>query len=253
MKTDSDSGFAEQPLLGFARAEKIATKDVDAKQWRYNHRKRLRERFIAGGHEAMPDYEILELVLFNALLRQDTKPLAHRLMDEFGSFDAVVSASKMRLRKVEGVGERIIQELKIVEATSQRLAKSAIMGKEILSSWDALIKYCTTCMANRNTEQFRILFLDKKNILIADEVQQSGTVDHVPVYPREVAVRCLELNASAIILVHNHPSGDPSPSEADIEMTTRIERALTTLSITLHDHVIIGKNKTSSFHSLGIL
>lgn len=206
-----------------------------------------------GGAAAVPDYELLELILFRAIPRQDVKPLAHRLIQEFGDFNNAISASPARLASVKGVGQAVIQEMKIVEAAAHRLARARVIGREVLSSWDALIAYCTTSMAYRETEQFRVLFLDKKNILIADEEQQKGTVDHVPVYPREVAKRALELNASSLILVHNHPSGDPSPSNADIEMTGRIERALAALSIKLHDHVIIGKNKVSSFHDLDLL
>ncbi|GLQ35553.1 DNA repair protein RadC [Amylibacter marinus] len=235
-------------MLEFRTAEAAVPED-----FRKNHRKRLRDRFMSGGAAALPDYELLELVLFRAIPRQDVKPLAHRLMHHFGSFNEVISAPAMRLSGVKGVGQAVVQELKIIEAAAHRLAKSRVMDKEVLSSWDALITYCTTAMAHRDTEQFRILFLNRKNVLIADEAQQTGTVDHVPVYPREVAKRALELNASAIILVHNHPSGDPSPSDADIEMTARINRALSALNIQVHDHVIIGKNDVSSFHSLDLL
>jgi DNA repair protein RadC len=233
--------------------EFAATRPVKAEDFRKNHRQRLRDRFMTGGAAAVPDYELLELVLFRAIPRQDVKPLAHRIINEFGDFNRAISATPARLAAVKGVGQAVIQELKIIEAAAHRLTRARVIDHEVLSSWDALIDYCTVSMAYRETEQFRILFLDKQNILIADEEQQKGTVDHVPVYPREVAKRALELNASSLILVHNHPSGDPSPSNADIEMTGRIERALTALSIKLHDHIIIGKHKVSSFHELDLL
>ncbi|GAB1361294.1 DNA repair protein RadC [Rhodobacter sp.] len=188
-----------------------------------DHRKRLRSRFMEGGAAAMPDYELLELVLFRAIPRQDVKPLARQLLDIFGDFNRVVTAVPARLMMVKGVGDAVVQELKIVEATAQRMMRARVINRPILSSWDALLDYCHTVMAHRETEQFRILFLDRKNVLIADEEQAHGTVDHVPVYPREVVKRALELNANALILVHNHPSGDPTPSEADISMTCQVQ------------------------------
>ena len=218
-----------------------------------DHRKRLRQRFMKGGAEALPDYEMLELVLFRAIPRQDVKPLARRLLDRFGDFNGVISAPAMRLREQHGVGEAVIQELKIVEAAAQRLARARVMQRPVVSSWQQLIDYCHTAMAHRDTEQFRVLFLDRKNVLIADEAQGQGTVDHVPVYPREVVKRALELNASALILVHNHPSGDPTPSHDDIEMTRQIETAAAALSVTLHDHIIVGKSRELSFRAEGIL
>jgi DNA repair protein RadC len=248
MSDESLNGFGEQPALNFENAKPVKVED-----FRKDHRKRLRARFMSGGATAMPDYELLELILFRAIPRQDVKPLAHRLIHELGDFNTAISASPTRLASIKGVGQAVIQEIKIVEAAAHRLARARIMEREVLSSWDALIEYCTASMAYRETEQFRILFLDKKNYLIADEEQQKGTVDHVPVYPREVAKRALELNASSLILVHNHPSGDPTPSNADIEMTERIQRALSALNIRLHDHVIIGKEKISSFHELDLL
>ena len=218
-----------------------------------DHRKRLRARFMDGGAAAMPDYELLELVLFRALPRQDVKPLARLLLDTFGDFNRVISAVPGRLTMVKGVGDSVVQELKIVEAAAQRLMRAKVMNRPILSSWDALIDYCHTAMSHRETEQFRILFLDRKNVLIADEEQAKGTVDHVPVYPREVVKRALELNASALILVHNHPSGDPTPSDADIQMTSQIQDATRVLGITLHDHLIIGKSREFSFRAQGYL
>ena len=218
-----------------------------------DHRKRLRARFMEGGAAALPDYEMLELLLFRAIPRQDVKPLARLLLDTFGDFNRVISASPQRLMLVKGVGEAVVQELKIVEAAAGRLMRAKVMNRPILSSWDALLDYCQTVMAHRETEQFRILFLDRKNVLIADEEQGKGTVDHVPVYPREVVKRALELNASAIILVHNHPSGDPTPSEADISMTMQIQDTAQVLGIVIHDHLVIGKSRELSFRAEGYL
>ncbi len=218
-----------------------------------NHRKRLRDRFAAAGAEALPDYEMLELVLFSANARQDMKPLAKRLLARFGDFNHAISADRARLAEVEGMGEAAIHALKIVEAAAHRLARTRVMNRPALTSWAAVVAYCKTAMAHDDIEQFRILFLDKKNVLIADERQARGTVDHVPVYPREVLKRALELNASALILVHNHPSGDPTPSKADIEMTKLINTALGTVKITLHDHLVIGKSREASFRALGLL
>ena len=218
-----------------------------------DHRKRLRERFLNGGPDAMPDYELLELVLFRAIPRRDVKPLARRLLDHFGDFNRVISAPTERLKEVSGVGQAVVLELKIVEAASHRLARSRVLGRHVISSWSAIVDYCHTTMAHRETEQFRILFLDRKNVLIADEEQARGTVDHVPVYPREVVKRALELNASALILVHNHPSGDPTPSEADISMTHQIDQAAQALGLMVHDHLIIGKSTELSFRASGYL
>jgi len=218
-----------------------------------DHRKRLRSRFMQGGAAALPDYELLELLLFRAIPRQDVKPLARLLLDTFGDFNRVVSASPQRLAMVKGVGEAVVIELKLVEAAAGRLMRAKVLNQPVLSSWNALLDYCQTVMAHRETEQFRILFLDRKNVLIADEEQAKGTVDHVPVYPREVVKRALELNASALILVHNHPSGDPTPSQADISMTIQVQDAAQVLGITVHDHLIIGKSRELSFKAQGYL
>lgn len=219
-----------------------------------DHRARLRERFMSGGADALPDYEMLELVLFRAIPRQDVKPLARRLLDHFGDFNRVLSASPARLTAVQGVGPAVVQEFKIVEAAAAaRLARSRVMLRPVLSSWDALVDYCHTAMAHAEIEHFRVLYLDRKNVLIADEQQARGTVNHVPVYPREIVRRALELNASALILVHNHPSGDPSPSEADVTMTRRIIDAAQVMEITVHDHLIIGKSCELSFRAEGLL
>ena len=218
-----------------------------------DHRQRLRDRFMAGGSAALPDYELLELVLFRAIPRQDVKPLARALIDRFGDFNRVIAAPVPALKDVRGIGEAVITELKIVEAAAHRMARSRVMARHVVSSWDALLDYCHTVMAHRETEQFRILYLDTKNTLIADEEQARGTIDHVPVYPREVVKRALELNAASLILVHNHPSGDPTPSQADIAMTGQIEAAARALGITVHDHLIIGKSQELSFRAEGLL
>ncbi len=218
-----------------------------------DHRRRLRERFMAGGAQAVPDYELLELVLFRAIPRRDVKPLARQLMDKFGDFNQVLSAPPARLKEVSGIGDAVVQDLKIIEAAAHRMARARVLQRHVISSWDAVLDYCHTTMAHRDTEQFRVLFLDRKNVLIADEEQAQGTVDHVPVYPREVVKRALELNASSLILVHNHPSGDPTPSPEDIAMTEQIQTAAHALSITLHDHLIIGKSREISFRSEGFI
>ncbi|EEB86480.1 RadC family protein [Roseobacter sp. GAI101] len=244
-----------EPVFPFLHDEAVETVPVSGKQPSYiaDHRQRLRARFMQGGAGAMPDYELLELVLFRAIPRRDVKPLAHALMDRFGDFNRVITAPEARLRDVTGVGDAVIVELKIIEAAAHRLARSKVMRQHVVSSWDALLDYCHTTMAHRETEQFRVLYLDRKNVIIGDEEQGKGTVDHVPVYPREVAKRALELNASALILVHNHPSGDPTPSQADIDMTQQILGACTALGLTLHDHLIIGKSRELSFRSEGYL
>jgi len=217
------------------------------------HRMRLRERFAKGGADAMPDYELLELTLFAALPRRDTKPLAKALLARFGSFAEVIAAPRARLLEVKGVGEGVVHHLKIVEAAAQRLAKTRVINRPALSSWAALLDYCTAAMARSANEEFRVLFLDRKNVLVADEVQNRGTVDHTPVYPREIIKRALELSASAIILVHNHPSGDPTPSKADIAMTREVAGAAKALGIAVHDHLVIGRGGHASFKSLGLL
>ena len=246
--------FAEPALPSlFDEAEAVPLPPGKTPSYIADHRKRLRARFMHGGASALPDYELLELVLFRAIPRRDVKPLAHALMERFGDFNRVVTATPERLSDIVGVGDAVITELKIVEAAAHRMARSRILKQHVVSSWDALLDYCHTTMAHRETEQFRILYLDRKNTVIADEEQAKGTVDHVPVYPREVAKRALELNASALILVHNHPSGDPTPSRADISMTDQINAACVALGLTLHDHLIIGKSRELSFRSEGYL
>ncbi len=223
----------------FAPAPDAATA---AASHQLGHRERLRERFLDGGAGAMPDYELMELVLFAAIPRRDVKPLAKDIIAHFGSFAEAIQAPRARLLEVEGIGEAAVTQLKIVEAAALRLSRAAMLNKPALSSWAALIDYCTAAMARSPTEEFRVLFLDRKNILVADEVQTRGTVDHAPVYPREIVKRALELGASAVILVHNHPSGDPTPSRADIEMTRDVCAAAKALKIAVHDPLVIGRS-----------
>lgn len=259
---DKNRAFAEAALPLFSRAQTEVTAVLARPAGRggkappsylADHRARLRDRFLTGGAQAMPDYELLELVLFRAIPRQDVKPLARTLIDHFGDFNRVLSAPPARLEEIPGVGPALVTELKIVEAAAQRLSRSRIMHRPVLSGWDALLDYCHTAMAHRETEQFRVLYLDRKNVLIADESQGQGTVDHVPVYPREIIRRALELNASALILVHNHPSGDPTPSDSDIAMTARIVAAGDAMGIVIHDHLIIGKSRELSFRTQGLI
>jgi DNA repair protein RadC len=211
------------------------------------HRERLRERFVESGPDSLPDYELLEMLLFRAIRRGDTKPLAKALLARFGSFAEVLSAPRDRLLEVPGVGEAVTTELQLVRAAALRMIRSEAKKRPALDSWTAILDYCRAAMAYNEKEQFRILFLDKKNNLIADEVQQEGTVDHTPVYTREVVKRALELAASAIILVHNHPSGDTTPSLADIDMTRKIVDASSKLGIGVIDHIIIGRKGHTSF------
>jgi DNA repair protein RadC len=217
------------------------------------HRERLRGRFLEAGGDALPDYELLELVLFLTQARRDVKPVAKRLIKHFGSFAEVLSAEPVRLTEVKGVGEATAVALKTVRAAARRIARGEALKRPVLGSWQAVLDHCQTSMGYEREEGFRILFLDRKNMLIGDEAQQRGTVDHAPVYPREVVRRALELGASAIIMVHNHPSGDPTPSKADIEMTREVAEAGAKLGISLHDHIIVGRGAHASFKSLGLL
>ncbi len=219
----------------------------------HGHRDRLRARFREGGPGALADYELLELVLFRALPRRDVKPLAKALIEKFGSFVEVVSAPPARLAEVDGAGEAVITELKIVEAAAHYFARGKVRERPVLSSWSAVLEYCRAAMAFAEKEHFRVLFLDKRNQLIADEVQQTGTVDHTPVYPREVVKRALELSATAVVLVHNHPSGDPTPSRADIAMTKSIVEVARPLGIEVHDHIIVGKDGHASLKGLKLI
>ena len=219
----------------------------------HGHRMRLRERFHAAGPDALSDYELLEMVLFTVRPQGDVKPLAKALIKTFGSFAEAINAPEQRLREVDGVGDRTVTEFKLIAAAASRIAKGQLKSRTLLSSWNDVIDYCRTSMAFADREQFRVLFLDKRNQLIADEVQQTGTVDHTPVYPREVIKRALELSATAILLVHNHPSGDPSPSQADIHMTKAIVDIATPLGIAVHDHIIVGKNGHASLRGMKLI
>ncbi len=219
----------------------------------HGHRERLRERFHGAGPDALSDYELLEMVLFAAQPRRDMKPLAKTLLKTFGSFAEVIHAPETRLREVDGIGDASINQIKLIAAAAIRIAKGQLQQRTMLSSWNDVLDYCRTSMAFADKEQFRILFLDKRNQLIADEVQQTGTVDHTPVYPREVIKRALELSATAVILVHNHPSGDPTPSQADIQMTKAIIGIAAPLGISVHDHIIVGKNGHASMKGLRLI
>jgi DNA repair protein RadC len=217
------------------------------------HRERLRERAVAGGLAALPDYELLELHLFRSISRGDVKPLAKALIARFGSLGAVLGAGLEELKTVPGVGEAVALDLRLVHETALRLGRETVARRPVISSWSALLAYVRTALAHESREQFRVLFLDKKNQLVADEVMGRGTVDHAPAYPREVMRRALELAASAVILVHNHPSGDPTPSQADIDMTRQVVEAGRSLRIAVHDHLVVGRDGVASFKALGLL
>jgi DNA repair protein RadC len=219
----------------------------------HGHRERLKSRFREAGPESLADYELLELILFQAVPRRDTKPLAKALLTRFGTFSEVLAAPEAQLTEVPGVGETVAHHLKVVKAAAQRFARDPILTRTVLDSWKDLIDYCRAAMAYEPVEQFRVLFLNKRNHLIADEVQQSGTVDHTPVYPREVVKRALELSATAVILVHNHPSGDPTPSSADIQMTKQVVDIAKPLGIVVHDHIVVGKTGHASFKGLKLI
>jgi DNA repair protein RadC len=234
-----------------ARAKSAASEETTPHY--HGHRKRLRARFREAGSDALSDYEMLELVLFRAIPQRDVKPLAKQLIAKFGSFSEVLAAPDKRLAEVKGIGDSVITELKIVQAAASRMARGQVKGRPVLSSWSAVLDYCRTAMAFADKEQLRVLFLDKRNQLIADELQQTGTVDHTPVYPREVVKRALELSSTAIILVHNHPSGDPTPSATDIEMTKSIAEIAKPLGIAVHDHIIVGKEGHASLKGLRLI
>ncbi|MBX9463183.1 MAG: DNA repair protein RadC [Aquamicrobium sp.] len=244
-----ERGFFAERTLPAPRAAKAGAE----KPHYLGHRERLRSRFREAGASALSDYELLELLLFRSIPRADTKGLAKTLINRFGSFAEVLGAPEHLLREVEGVGDAVALDIKTIAAASSRMARGAIGRRPVLGSWAQVIDYCRAAMAFEPREQFRILFLDKKNVLIADEVQQSGTVDHTPVYPREVMRRALELSATAIILVHNHPSGDPTPSRADIEMTKTIIETGKPLGVIVHDHIIVGRNGHASLKGMQLI
>ena len=219
----------------------------------HGHRERLRQRFLATWPDGLPDYELLELILFNAVPRIDVKPLAKKLLAEFGDFNAVVAAPEQRLLRIKGVDRKVVVQLRLVEAAARRLARGELADRCLLSSQTALIAYCRTAMAYRDVEQLRVLYLDQKNRLILDEELWRGTVNAAPMYPREIVRRALELNAVAIIIVHNHPSGDTEPSDGDRRMTRELVKACSAVGIKLHDHVVIGQTTETSFHARGLL
>ena len=226
---------------------------AEAQPHYWGHRERLRKRFREAGADALSDYELLEILLFRALPQRDVKPLAKTLIETFGSFAEVIGAPASRLAKIKGLGPSSITDLKIIQAASSRSLRGAVKRRPVLSSWSTVLDYCRTAQAFADREEFRVLFLDKRNQLIADEVQQTGTIDHTPVYPREVVKRALELSATAVILVHNHPSGDPTPSRADIQMTQQIISVAQPLGISVHDHIIVGKEGHASLKGLKLI
>lgn len=240
---------AADPPLGAAADRPIKDKD----DHRLGHRGRLRSRFMDGGEGAVAEYELLELLLFRAIPRKDVKPLAKALIARFGDLAGVLSADPMRLREVDGLGDAAVTELKIVAAAGRTLARARVSDKPVLGAASAVVDYCRAAIGRSSIEEFRVLFLDRKNRLIADEGLGRGTVDQVAVYPREVVKRALELTASAVILVHNHPSGDATPSRADIELTARIVEAAKTMGVAVHDHIVVGSAGAESFRRLGLL
>ena len=249
-RRDSTAGFADVSLLETLSPEIRPVKPAIGVE---GHRARLRARFLAGGPDAVAEHELIEMILFLALPRRDTKPVARELLARFGSYANVISASLPDLLGVEGVGEAGAAALKLVQASAQRLAKAEVLYRPILSNWERLMEYLQSVLSREKVEQFRVLYLDNRNKLLADIVQARGTVNHTPVYPREVIKRALELHATAVILVHNHPSGDPSPSDDDIVMTREIKQAAQALGLVLHDHIIIGNGSWLSFRKAGLL
>ncbi|MDE8348000.1 MAG: DNA repair protein RadC [Acidocella sp.] len=250
MRKNTTNGFSDATQLNTLSPEIRPTAPAASLA---GHRERLRSRLLTAGPDSLADHEMIEMVLFLAIPRRDTKQLARNLIAKFGSFASVISASVPDLLAIDGLGEAGAAALKIVQAGSQRLARAEVLYRPVLSNWDRLMEYLQAVLAREKIEQFRILFLDNRNRLLADQAQAKGTVNHTPVYPREVVRRALELHATAIILVHNHPSGDPSPSSNDIEMTKEIKKAAAALSIVLHDHVIVGNGQWLSFRKTGLL
>lgn len=224
-----------------------------AKPHYHGHRDRLRARFAEGGITALADYEVLELYLFNSIPRKDIKPIAKDLIAKFGSFAETIAAPIDRLTEVKGVSTKVALDLKLIKAAANKLGQESLLGRPVLSSWSALLDYCRGAMQFEGKEQFRVLFLDRKNRLIADEVLGQGTIDRAPVYPREIIKRALDLESTAIILAHNHPSGDPTPSQSDIDMTKHIQSAANAIGVAVHDHLIIGRENIASFKTLGLM
>ncbi len=248
------SGQSDTAIDAFAERPAPDIKDLDRKMDpRAGHRERMRAQVLSAGARSLADYQLLEYLLFAASPRRDTKPLAKALLARFGTLSRVMKAEVEELRKVEGAGDAVIATLKVAETLGEKLLRAEIEKKNVIGSWQALLEYCQGAMGQQKIEQFRLLFLNNKNHLIADEVQQTGTVNHTAVYPREVVKRALELGATSIILVHNHPSGDPTPSTADIDMTLEIVKAAAALNIRVHDHLIVGHSEVLSFKSRGLI
>lgn len=247
---DDQSGGNERKGPGF---QDRAGKTIVGSPHYAGHRQRLRQRFVTKGPDSLADYELLELILFRSIPRRDVKPLAKDLINRFGSLAEVIAAPVSRLTEVKGLGESAAADIKLVHAAAMAVTGGQLRQKTVLGSWKEVLEYCRAAMAFEEKEQFRLLFLDKKNQLIRDEVQQVGTVDHTPVYPREIVKRALELSSTAIILVHNHPSGDPTPSRADIDMTRTIVDIATPLGIQVHDHIIIGRDGHASLKGLNLI
>jgi len=244
--------FRDEAPLETAPARAGAAKAQDKPHY-HDHRARLRERFEHGGAEALPDYELLELMLFRTIPRRDTKPLAKALLTRFGTLAGVLAAEPARIAEVQGAGPAVAQDLAVAQALMLRAQRHELKSRRVISSWSQLVNYCRSASAHAPREQFNVLFLDAKNRLIADEIMNRGTVDQAAVYPREVARRALELSAAAIILVHNHPSGDPKPSAQDIAITRDVAAAAAAVNVTVHDHLVIGRDGVASFKSLGLL
>ncbi len=246
----------EAPVPEWSETGPEAAREADStnSQPHYvGHRDRLRQRFLSSGGDGLQDYELLELLLFPVIPRRDVKPLAKDLIREFGSFWAAVTASPERLRRVANFSDTIVSALTVVGAAVQRATRQQVLKRSVLAGWEALLGYCQAAMAHELNEQLRLLFLDTKYMLIADEIQQRGTINHTPAYPREIIKRALELGAHGVILVHNHPAGDPSPSQDDIHFTREIARAAGAVGLVLHDHLIVARGQTVSFKSLGLL
>lgn len=230
----------------------MAGKEEDKPHY-IGHRQRLRDRFLNGGSSAVADYELLEMILFSARPRGDVKPLAKKLLAEFGSFSKVITATPESLCKLDGVGDAVVSAILTVQASSERVLREQVINRPLIQSWSALLDYAKTTMAHKKIEEFRILFLNRRNELIRDEVQQTGTIDHTPIYVREVVKRALELGAASIILMHNHPSGDPKPSKADIDITNQVINAAKAVGISVHDHLVIAESGHYSFRANGVI
>jgi len=248
----AETGFLEVGLFGDRALAPVAS-PAEPKPHHLGHRDRLRLRARTGGLTALPDYELLELHLFRSIPQKDVKPLAKALIARFGSLGGVLGASLEELHTVSGIGEAAALDLKLMHEAAQRMGRETVKKRTVISSWSALLAYVRVALAHEAREQFRVLFLDRKNQLIADEVMGRGTVDHAPVYPREIVRRALELSASAVILVHNHPSGDPTPSAADVDMTRQVVKAAEPLKISVHDHLVVGRDGVASFKALGLV